>query len=97
MIFRFPHNDPVRLQLWKLICRDGYIPNNRSRICGKHFPESSMFSQSKKRFKKLNPDAIPIAIPNTHPEEDIDTNLSGLPLEPLDFLDVEYLGKHTGT
>ena len=56
-----------------------------------------MFSHSKKRFKKLNPDAIPIAIPNTHPEEDIDTNLSGLPLEPLDFLDVEYLGKHTGT
>ena len=56
-----------------------------------------MFSHSKKRFKKLNPDAISIAIPNTHPEEDTDTNLSGLPLEPLDFLDVEYLGKHTGT
>ena len=96
MIFRFPLNDPVRLPLWKILCRDGYIPNNRSRICGKHFPESSCFLTPKKRFKKLNPNAIPIAIPDTHPE-DTETNLLGLPIEHLNFVDVEDLGKHTGT
>ncbi len=76
---RFPLNDPARLQSWIGICYDGFIPTKRSRMCGKHFPVTSFFQSPRKRYRKLNFNAVPEAlfrsenkIPN-HPTES--TNL----------------------
>ena len=57
--YRFPLKDQIRLQAWKAICTSGFIPDESSRLCSKHFATSSFFQTPRKRYKKLNFDAIP--------------------------------------
>ena len=39
--YRFPLKDQIRLQAWKAICTSGFIPDESSRLCSKHFATSS--------------------------------------------------------
>lgn len=58
---RFRLNDPNRLPAWIDICHDEFVPIQRSRICGKHFPTTMYFLTPKERYHFLNKNAIPVA------------------------------------
>ncbi len=46
--------------MWLKVCPEGTKVTTTSRLCDKHFPTSSFFQTPKKRFKKLNHDAVPL-------------------------------------
>lgn len=47
--------------MWLKVCPKGTIVGEDSRLCDKHFPTSNFFLTPKKRFKKLNHDAVPLS------------------------------------
>ena len=59
--YRFPLKDKARLEMWLKVCPKDTKVTEDSRLCDKHFQTSNFFQTPKKRFKKLNHDAVPLS------------------------------------